>query len=359
MYSYDHDLATFVAIGSATVSADGATITSDPGSGVIKAGWHCGGNPNQMGSAGSCQECQKCDGSACAADTSRNGTSCTLSEGKCARCADGNCIAIQPTLSVARVRLTETSAIGAPRPGANPSYIYTAKALDGSNIASYAATDPNVTPNLARIIAPRNPSAEPNPGGLAEMKVAFECRAGDRVIKTFNAATFGLSCYVLAAETDFLNLMGQCISFRFYGVSYSGITVDPDGLPAGSYCTAFLEDVRLQGSGSTRDGTLIKWSRGARPNWVFRTITHFTGADNKALITFETCARDRAIIPRNTSIEVQSYSLDANDTGEKIVGYRLDVFGGPGRMSCANFINRIEVGACSPASARCPNLSSP
>lgn len=53
MYSYDHDLAAFVAIGSATVSADGSVIASDPGIGVMKAGWHCGGDPNTTGSSGS------------------------------------------------------------------------------------------------------------------------------------------------------------------------------------------------------------------------------------------------------------------------------------------------------------------
>ncbi|TWI69730.1 carboxypeptidase family protein [Pseudoduganella lurida] len=71
MYSYDHDLASFVAIGSATVSADGATITSDPGAGVIKAGWHCGGDPNTSGSAGSCPTCKKCEGASCIADDSQ------------------------------------------------------------------------------------------------------------------------------------------------------------------------------------------------------------------------------------------------------------------------------------------------
>jgi Glucodextranase, domain B len=50
MYSYDHDLASFVAIGTATVSEDGSLIKSDPGVGVLKAGWHCGGNPNPTGS---------------------------------------------------------------------------------------------------------------------------------------------------------------------------------------------------------------------------------------------------------------------------------------------------------------------
>ena len=68
MYSYDHDLASFVAIGSATVSADGASITSDAGAGVIKAGWHCGGNPNTTGSAGTCPTCKKCQGASCVAD---------------------------------------------------------------------------------------------------------------------------------------------------------------------------------------------------------------------------------------------------------------------------------------------------
>ncbi|QGZ42387.1 hypothetical protein IP92_04122 [Pseudoduganella flava] len=71
MYSYDHDLASFVAIGSATVSADGSTITSDPGAGVIKAGWHCGGNPNTSGSAGTCPTCKKCQGSSCVADNAQ------------------------------------------------------------------------------------------------------------------------------------------------------------------------------------------------------------------------------------------------------------------------------------------------
>ena len=71
MYSYDHDLAAFVAIGSATVSNDGSVIASDPGIGVMKAGWHCGGNPNTTGSVGTCPTCKKCSGSQCAADDSQ------------------------------------------------------------------------------------------------------------------------------------------------------------------------------------------------------------------------------------------------------------------------------------------------
>jgi hypothetical protein len=49
MYSYDHDLEEFVTIGLGTVSRDGSTVTSNPGSGVIKAGWHCGSAPGGSG----------------------------------------------------------------------------------------------------------------------------------------------------------------------------------------------------------------------------------------------------------------------------------------------------------------------
>ncbi len=50
-YSFDHDLGTFVSIGTGTVSEDGATITSDKGFGIVKGGWHCAGQSNPSGSA--------------------------------------------------------------------------------------------------------------------------------------------------------------------------------------------------------------------------------------------------------------------------------------------------------------------
>jgi hypothetical protein len=89
MYSYDHDLAAFVSIGTGTVSEDGSVIASDPGVGVIKAGWHCGGNPNTVGSAGTCPTCQKCQGTQCvpAAGTCDDKDACTEND----RCANGAC----------------------------------------------------------------------------------------------------------------------------------------------------------------------------------------------------------------------------------------------------------------------------
>lgn len=53
LYSFDHDQGQFVAIGTGTVSEDGTVIQSDPGVGITKGGWHCGGNPQRNGQSGS------------------------------------------------------------------------------------------------------------------------------------------------------------------------------------------------------------------------------------------------------------------------------------------------------------------
>ena len=65
LYSFDHDLAQFVSIGTGTVSTDGTQVCSDPGFGIVEGGWHCGGNPVQTGSAGTCGTCERCQGSEC------------------------------------------------------------------------------------------------------------------------------------------------------------------------------------------------------------------------------------------------------------------------------------------------------
>ena len=55
LFSFDHDLVQFVAIGTARVSADGAQICSDPGFGVMKSGWGGGGPPPQPPCTGACK----------------------------------------------------------------------------------------------------------------------------------------------------------------------------------------------------------------------------------------------------------------------------------------------------------------
>ncbi len=65
LYSFDHDMGSFVATGTATVSEDGTQLVSDPGTGIIKGGWHCGGDPAAAGTAADCPACEICDGARC------------------------------------------------------------------------------------------------------------------------------------------------------------------------------------------------------------------------------------------------------------------------------------------------------
>ena len=83
IFSFDHDLGEFVASGTATVTADGRQVVSNPGFGVVKAGWHgcvppprppvdcC--NPGNCtvcvdkATAPTCDPvCQRCEGAGCA-----------------------------------------------------------------------------------------------------------------------------------------------------------------------------------------------------------------------------------------------------------------------------------------------------
>ena len=97
MYSFDHDIGSFVAIGTGVVSDDGQVIRSSTGVGVLKAGWHCGGNPNTTGTAANCKECQKCVGTQCVADDTAScddGRFCTSADGKKPgpdKCDGGSC----------------------------------------------------------------------------------------------------------------------------------------------------------------------------------------------------------------------------------------------------------------------------
>jgi glucodextranase-like protein/carboxypeptidase family protein/uncharacterized protein DUF6973 len=93
MYSFDHDLGHFVSIGPATVSADGALIVANPGVGIVKAGWHCGGNAASSGTTHRCEDCRKCENDCCVPDPAKNNTSCD-DKNKCTvndKCNAGNC----------------------------------------------------------------------------------------------------------------------------------------------------------------------------------------------------------------------------------------------------------------------------
>lgn len=84
LYSFDHDLGQFVSIGPASVSPDGLEIVSDPGVGILKAGWHCGGNPSSSGTPHGCGSCATCDGSTCV-------PGCPADPGAKRRCQSASC----------------------------------------------------------------------------------------------------------------------------------------------------------------------------------------------------------------------------------------------------------------------------
>ncbi|HVR40408.1 MAG TPA: hypothetical protein VMU84_15030 [Thermoanaerobaculia bacterium] len=76
LYSFDHDLGQFVAIGTGSIASDGLTIRSDPGVGIIKGGWHCGGNPNATGTTHDCPECKTCLFGTCVPNPFDTGSVC-------------------------------------------------------------------------------------------------------------------------------------------------------------------------------------------------------------------------------------------------------------------------------------------
>jgi len=92
MYSFDHDIGSFVAIGTGTVSDDGQVIRSNAGVGVLKAGWHCGGNSSTAGAAATCGPCAFCDGQNCQPNPVQ-GNNCVnpCIVGGTGKCANGYC----------------------------------------------------------------------------------------------------------------------------------------------------------------------------------------------------------------------------------------------------------------------------
>lgn len=65
MFSYDHDLEEFATIGFGTVAEDGKTITSNPGVGIVKAGWTCAAETAANGIPFECGDCSTCSGLTC------------------------------------------------------------------------------------------------------------------------------------------------------------------------------------------------------------------------------------------------------------------------------------------------------
>jgi len=92
MYSFDHDIGSFVAIGTGTVSDDGQAIRSNSGVGVLKAGWHCGGNSSTAGAAAMCGPCAFCDGQECQPNAVQGNCNSACIVGGAGMCTQGYCV---------------------------------------------------------------------------------------------------------------------------------------------------------------------------------------------------------------------------------------------------------------------------
>ena len=101
MYSFDHDIGSFVAIGTGVVSDDGLVIRSSPGVGVLKAGWHCGGDPTANGTVADCPACKLCLNNNCNnIDPAQDKKKCTTKTVPEGLCLSGNCEPIKVDLTV-------------------------------------------------------------------------------------------------------------------------------------------------------------------------------------------------------------------------------------------------------------------
>lgn len=258
------------------------------------------------------------------------------------------------TITLSRQTLTSVQATGTPSGG---TFSYTTTTLSGGNVAMIAFANGNsatTNPNLTSLTAPAG-GGSPTPGGLASIQAQYTT-TGPPGSDTFQVPTFGMSCYMIALESDYGNpaaTPNTCSSTTIYGVSSRGTVTNPNGL-AGTYCASFIANVKLQGSAQLTGGGYIQYRVGSQ---TIISVPSITGHDGTPVVAGQTVARDLAIIPATgvlVDVDHVGAGLLANDTGGAIRGYRLDLFNGAGRAACATYSNPIGVAACETAQPNCP-----
>ncbi len=256
-------------------------------------------------------------------------------------------------LQLTRTTLTTASASAQPLGGLF-SHLATTEA--GSNVASVAlagGTTPASNPSQIVFAAPTVTGA-PRPGGRIKLSTRYAVNGQEMVNDRNKVITFGMSCYMVALEGDYGSGPSSCASTRISGVTYSGTVTNPNGL-TGTFCSSFIANVRLQGTGQLSTGEYINYNPTTR---TMKTVPEVTGSDNTPVVAGQTVARDLAIIPgRGVLVDVDGVGtgLLANDRGGHILGYRLDLFNGAGKAACADYANPVGIAACQPAQGNtCP-----
>lgn len=257
-----------------------------------------------------------------------------------------------PVIALSRTTLTSVKASAGPESGG---FNYKSTAVTGTGIVTAAPTTSTQNPNIFTLKAPVV-SGAPRPGGLASISAKYTITfngISHVTTKNFNASTFGLSCYYTTLESDWGAAPSSCKKVKIGNTVFSGTVTNPYGL-VGTYCRSFVEMVKLNGSGTLNTGTFIQYEPTTNK---ISTVNTIKGADGTAVIANKTLARDRAIIPKGgvkVAIDSIGSGIVANDTGNAIKGYRIDLYRGSGESVCTNFSNPIAVAACAPGNSKCP-----
>jgi 3D (Asp-Asp-Asp) domain-containing protein len=258
-------------------------------------------------------------------------------------------------ISLQRLDLTTVQATGTPSGG---TFTYNATAASGKNITSidYASGMTDITnPNITKLSDPPNPTwrGTPTPGGLANIQAGYSLQQGTiSATDSFSVPTFGMSCYYTTLESDWGTPPNRCKSVRISGIRYKGSVTNPPNL-TGTFCSAFIAEVKLQGSGVLNNGSDVQYGSSA-----VNVVGSINGADGTPVVAGQTVARDRSIISGtgvHVNVDQVGTGLLANDTGGAIKGYRLDFYKGAGKSVCSDYSNIISVSACDPGSGTCPS----
>lgn len=258
------------------------------------------------------------------------------------------------SIDVARVSLTIVEAIGAPRGGVFSYPAPTAAGGAPSTIAFAPGFNQNSNPHYAVLTAPAG-GGSPTPGSLTTFTAVYTA-ASKPAKASFKIPAFGMSCYIVALESDYGAPPNGCTSLTYKGKKISGTVTDPNGL-TGTYCASFIFNITLQGSAKLNDGRFVQYDVKSKK---INVVASITGHDGTPVVAGQTVARDLAIIkPKGVKVDVNTVAngLLANDTGGAIKGYRFDLFNGFGTAACSSFMNRIAIAACQTPQPKCPGAS--
>ena len=108
--------------------------------------------------------------------------------------------------------------------------------------------------------------------------------------------------------------------------------------PATQYLASFIQDVRLQGSGQTRDGQILHYDGGGK----FSIQNCPRTASGACAVDGQTVAVDRNLVPFKATVAFRLNDSDhseaglrvAQDTGGGIAGRHIDIYFGTRRTEC-------------------------